>query len=83
MTPQQQIVSNLLTLQERLQAAVPDIKTLLRDIHSQLKSDSAVVTCLSEDEIGILVTGLKKQTNTEISTTPAKKSSKKVTLDDI
>ena len=81
------IREKLATLETALQDAVPGIATLLRDIHTSLKKDPDVVTLLSEEECGILVAGLKKQTSTEISTaalkTGAKKSLKNLTVADL
>lgn len=55
----------------------PKMPTLLRDIHRSLKQDPDIVTILSEEECAILVSGLKKQTNTEIATKAIKKSGTK------
>lgn len=64
-------------LQECILAAHPRMPTLLREIHTVLKSDPENVTLLSEEDIGIIVSGLKIQTKTEIT---AKALSKKTTL---
>jgi len=71
------IREKLAHLQENLEAKVPGIATLLRDIHTQLKKDPDVVTILSEDECAILVRGLKAQTSTVIATAALKKKPKK------
>jgi hypothetical protein len=63
----------LASLEDALTAKLPGIATLLRDIHAQLKADSAIVTVLSEEECATIVRGLKKQTATEITTTALKK----------
>jgi hypothetical protein len=55
------------SLQEALLNAHPTMPILLRDIHRNLKSDPAIVTLLSEEDIAIIVSGLKKQTMTEIT----------------
>ena len=60
----------------------PTLPVLLRTIHTQLNSDPELVTLLSEDEIGIIVKGLSKQTNTVINAIAAKPKSKtKITLE--
>jgi hypothetical protein len=63
-----------------LQAAIlqshPTMPTLLQAIHRILKSDPENVTLMSEEDIGILVSGLKKQTMTEITTAVLKTNSK-------
>lgn len=61
-------------LQEALLTAHPTLPVLLRTIHTQLRADPELVTTLTEDEIGILVNGLKKQTNTEIATAVVKEA---------
>ena len=64
-------------LQEVILAAHPRLPFLLRDIRNVLKADPDNVTLLSEEDIGIIVSGLKLQTKTEIV---AKTLSKKTTL---
>lgn len=81
------IREKLLSLETALLESNPTMPTLLRDIHTSLKKDPDVVTLLSEEECSILVSGLKKQTATEISTsalkTGAKKSLKSLTVADL
>jgi hypothetical protein len=64
-------------LQNKLLSQHPLIPTVLRSIHTQLRADPENVTLLSEEEIGVIVNGLKLQTNTEIATTVAKTTSTK------
>jgi len=73
MTAAFEIQEKLAALENALVEKLPDIKNLLRDIHRNLKADPELVTLLSEEEVGILVTGLKKQTGNEIATTALKK----------
>lgn len=67
-----------------LQAAIlsshPSLPVLLRTIHTQLRKDPEIVTLLSEDEIGIIVNGLKRQTQVELVTTTVKPASSATTL---
>lgn len=63
-------------LQSMILGAHPRMPLLLKDIHSILKNDPDNVTLLSEEDIGIIVSGLKKQTATEITTATLKKSTK-------
>jgi len=73
-------------LQTALLTAHPMMPTLLRTIHMQLKADPEIVTLLSDDEIHIIVEGLKKQTNTELAMSMLSgkgKSLKKLTVDDL
>ena len=69
--------TELAQLEAGLLEVVPNIATLLRDIHRNLKSDPDLVTILTEEECCILVKGLKKQTSTSIATTAKKKAPKK------
>jgi hypothetical protein len=62
-------------LAEIILTAHPSLPVLLRTIHSQIKKDPEVVTLLSEDEIGIIVNGLKRQTQVELVTTTVKPTS--------
>lgn len=72
------IKANIATLQEQLLSAHPQMPTLLREIHRQLKEDPATVTLLEEHEIATIVRGLETQTNTHIaaSMTKAKPAAK-------
>ncbi len=87
MSPQEQIKSNILELQNALLNAHPSMPTLLRTIHSQLKQNPDCVTLLEAEEIGIIVTGLKRQTGIEITTKSSTVSKAKrissVSLDDL
>lgn len=75
-------------LQEQLLTNHPQIPVLLRTIHTQLRKDPELVTLMTPEEIGIVVSGLKRQTNTEITTAVVKKSAstkslKKISVDDL
>ena len=72
-----EVQEKLAQLESMLTNEVPNISTLLRDIHRTLKQDPDVVTILSEEECSILVRGLKQQTNTIISTGAIKKAKTK------
>lgn len=63
MTPHEQVRANIISLQSALLSAHPTMPGLLQQIHRQLKQDPEVVTLLSEEEINIVIEGLKKQTN--------------------
>ncbi len=60
-------------LQDMIHAAHPRMPLLLKDIHLLLKSDPDNVTLLTDEDIAIIVSGLKKQTMTEITTATLKK----------
>jgi hypothetical protein len=76
-TAHYQVQEKLLALNEALLASTPNMATLLRDIHRQLKADPDLVTILTEEECNIVAEGLKKQTSTELATTMAKSAPKK------
>lgn len=81
-----QIKEKILSLQSALLSSHPTMPTLLREIHQTLKANPDCVTLLTEEEIGTIVNGLKKQTATEIATTALKsktKAIKNMTLADL
>ena len=54
-------------LDDLIKSAHPRMALLLRDIHTILKNDPDNVTLLSEEDIGVIVSGLKLQTKTVIT----------------
>jgi len=85
LTLSEQISSKILELRDSLLNQHPAMPRLLSEIHTTLKSNPACVTLLTEEEIGIVVAGLKKQTATEIAATVSKVRTKpmsKMTLED-
>lgn len=74
-------------LEQQLLSAHPSMPALLRDIHNHLRNDPDCVTILSEEEIGIIVKGLQRQTQTEITANVMKKGTgkalKKTTVEDL
>lgn len=72
-------------LRDTITNAHPKMATLLRDIHTLLKSDPDLVTVLTEEEISVIVSGLEKHTLVEITTAAlkAKKSLKSTTVADL
>lgn len=72
MTPNEQLSEQIAELDARLKALNPNMPLLLKEIHQKLKADPAITTLLSEEEIAIVVSGLKRQTNTEIATSISK-----------
>ena len=73
------------SLQDAILNTHPRLPIILRDIHTMLKNDPAIVTLMSEEEISILVNGLKQQTKISITESAAKKkvSLKGVSLADL
>lgn len=72
-------------LSNALKSAHPSMPILLRTIHSQILKDANIVTLLSAEEIGTIVSGLQIQTNTTISAKviTSKKSTSKLSADDL
>ena len=87
MSPHEIISLKIQELYEAVQSTLPNMPTLLRDIHSNLKQDPDLVTLLSPEEVSIIVSGLSKQTQTTITaqvlTGGKGKSLKKISVDDI
>ena len=81
-----QISEQIASLQQALVTSNPGMPTMLRTIHQALLHDKDIVTVLTDEEIGVVVSGLMKQTNTVIATAATKKSTKSlrnVSLDDL
>jgi hypothetical protein len=76
MSLDQELQMKIASLEAAILESHPTIPILLQQIHRQLKADPACVTLLSEDEIGIIVSGLKRQTQTELVSASMKKPSK-------
>lgn len=83
MNPAQQVQEKIAQLSTALLEAHPRIPVLLKEIHTHLRTDPEIVTLLKEEEIQVVVNGLKKQTNTEIATAILKSSSSKKSLKNI
>jgi len=87
MTPHEIISIKIQELYDAVQSTLPNMPTLLREIHSNLKQDPEIVTLLTPEQVSIIVSGLSKQTQTTITTsilTGSKgKSLKKISVDDI
>lgn len=73
------------SLQQSILEVHPRLPIVLKEIHTLLKNDPAIVTLLSEDDIASIVSGLKLQTKTEITQAAMKKktSLKNVGLADL
>lgn len=87
MTPSEQLKEQILTLQAQLLESNPNLPTLLRTIHTQLRTDPDLVTTMNEEDIGIIVSGLSRQQMTTIATSISKgnkgKSLKQIDLLDL
>lgn len=84
-----QIREKVAELDARIKGSLPGLPVLLQEIHKQLQKDPELITILSDEELGVIVAGLEKQTKTEIvsssvAITAAKKKLKAgVSMDDI
>lgn len=83
MTPAEQMTEKLLSLQEALTSAQPQLPSLLREIHTTLRKDPDLVTALTDEQIAVVVSALKKQTATEIVSSASKKTSSTKALKNI
>lgn len=72
------IKEKILSLDSALKTQHPTMSSLLREIWQTLKANPDQVTLLEEEDIGIIVSGLKKQTATEIVTAALKSKTKSV-----
>lgn len=67
----------LAELEAALNDKQPGFKTILRDIHTKLRQDPAIVTLLSDEEIGQILAGLKQHAQVEIIAPKEKKTASK------
>jgi hypothetical protein len=80
MSTPEQIKMNIAELDNLIKTAHPRMPVLLKDIHKVLMADADTVTLMTEEEVSVIVSGLKKQTATEIATSLMKGGSKKAAL---
>lgn len=73
MTPNEQLAEQIAELDSRIKSLNPSLPTLLKEIHTRIRSDPALCSTLSDEEIAVVVQGLKRQTNTEIATAVSSK----------
>jgi hypothetical protein len=71
----QLIKAEISKLQEALLKQMPEMPSILRTIHKQLKENPDCVTLLTEEEIGQIVLGLEKHTGAVIVADTVKKQS--------
>ena len=82
----EQIREKILALDSALESQHPTMPSLLQEIWKALKANPDCVTLLTEEEIGVIVNGLKRQTATTIATAALKtksKSLKSLTVSDL
>lgn len=76
MTPLEQTKEKISLLEDALKSANPSMPTLLREIHNFLKAQPDIVTVLADEDINVIVTGLKRQTQIELVVNTKKSASK-------
>lgn len=72
MTPSEQLSEKVSALSEAILGRHPTMPTLLREIHTTLRSYPEQVTLLSESEIQVIVSGLSVQTNVAFAASASK-----------
>lgn len=70
------LIMELAELEQQLNDRIPDFRLTLRNIHQKLRQDPDIVTILSEEEIGLIVTGLATHANAEIVAPKAAKAAR-------
>lgn len=92
LTNLEQTVHRINELQTLLQAQAPSYENLLQQIHIILAKDPDMVHMLTNEQVGVIVSGLSRKTNIVLTTpaNPTKKQTlaggkklKDATLDDI
>lgn len=77
MTPLEQLSEKVSALSEAILGRHPTMPTLLREIHTTLRSYPEQVTLLSESEIQVIVSGLSAQTNVAFAASASKPAAAK------
>lgn len=70
------LIMELAELEQALEQQVPDFRVILRNIHQKLRADPELVTVLSEEEIGLIVSGLATHAQAEIIAPKAVKAAR-------
>lgn len=88
LTNAEQIVSRISELQEALTKTTPGYERILQVIHTALSKDEALTHLLTEEQVGVIVSGLARKKNVVIAAAAAKSSSKnkqlsKLTAEDL
>jgi hypothetical protein len=76
-----QLQQSVQSLQEAILSQHPRIPILLREIHTALRAQPENVTLASEEEIAIIVSGLKLQTGVEFAASATKSPTKAKSVD--
>jgi len=76
MSPEDQVRALIAQLSTELEAEIPGYSSTLRTIHKRLVAEEELTHILSEEEIGIIMSGQQKLTNTTIKTVENKPAAK-------
>jgi len=77
LTEADQLREKVLSLSTMILEKHPKMPTLLREIHTTIRQYPEQVTLLSEEEIGIIVSGLTVQTNATFASAATKPAAAK------
>lgn len=82
-----QVIDRINNLQHHMENSIPGYESILHKIHQQLLKDVELTHVLTEEQIGIILRGLKKKKEVIITKEAAKKlgkkSLKKTEVDDL
>lgn len=70
------LLMELAELEAALTERLPSFRSVLRDIHSKLRNDPAIVTILSDEDIGLIVSGMMVHANQDVVAPKAVKAAK-------
>ena len=74
MTPYEQLQEKVISLDTAIKSRHPTMPTLLQEIWRTLKAQPENVTLMTEEEIGVIVSGLQVQTNVSLAQNMTKSS---------
>lgn len=82
-SPEEQVQMLIAQLAQELEQQIPSYKNTLSTIHKRLLAEEELVHILKEEEIGVIMNGQQKLTNTVIKTAAIKKTSTRKSLANI
>ena len=82
------IIDRINALQKALAAGLPNYESILYQVHRQLAEDDSLVHILTEEQIGVIVSGLSRKKNVllvkqEIKKVSSNKKLGQTTVDDL
>jgi len=73
----QRLIDMVSTLQQRLQLTTPGYESILHQIHQTLAVDEALTHMLTEEQVGVIVSGLTRHKQVLLVEETTKKAGKK------